>query len=122
VGSYPAFEPTDYTYVLTVQCFCLGGGAPVRVTVADGEVTEAVYGPSDQGGGGRGGAEEGTEAGAAFRLTIQDVIDRANDTTADTVTVDWPAGQDHPNSVYVDGEESMADDEVGYTISDVQVG
>jgi hypothetical protein len=37
------------------------------------------------------------------------------------VRVDWPAGQDYPNSVYVDGEKSMADDEIGYTIAEVEV-
>ncbi|HRI96992.1 MAG TPA: DUF6174 domain-containing protein, partial [Nocardioides sp.] len=72
-------------------------------------------------GGGRGGAEPGEPADNAFRLTINDIIDRANDTEADKVTVDWPAGQDYPSSVYVDQQKNAADDEIGYTIEGVQV-
>jgi hypothetical protein len=118
VGTYPAFEPTDYTYQLTVSCFCMGAGVPIVVTVVDAEVVGAVYAMDD---GGRGGTKAGDPADQSFWLTLNDVIDTANDTEAATVTVDWPAGQDYPNSVYVDGEESIADDEVGYTVADVQV-
>ena len=118
VGTYPAFEPTDYTFQLTVSCFCMGAGTPIHVTVVDAEVVDAIYAVSD---GGRGGTQAGDPADDAFRLTINDVIDKANDTGADKVTVDWPAGQDYPNSVYVDGSKNTADDEVGYTIADVQV-
>ncbi len=118
VGTYPPFEPTDYTFELTVSCFCMGAGVPIEVTVADAEVVGAVYGLAD---GGRGGTEAGEEADQAFWLTINDVIDKANDTDAASVQVEWPAGQDHPDSVYVDGSEQIADDEVGYTVADVQV-
>ncbi|HRD61267.1 DUF6174 domain-containing protein [uncultured Nocardioides sp.] len=117
VGSYPAFAPTDYMFTLTVSCFCMGAGTPIQVTVADSEVVDAAYTE----GGGRGGAEPGEPADNAFRLTINDIIDRANDTEADKVTVDWPAGQDYPSSVYVDQQKNAADDEIGYTIEGVQV-
>jgi hypothetical protein len=118
VGTYPSFGRPDYTFELTVSCFCPGAGAPIEVTVADAEVVGAVYAVDDTG---RGGAQAGDPADKLFWLTVNDVIDKANDTEADTVTVDWPAGQDYPNSVYVDGEQKMADDEIGYTIADVQV-
>jgi hypothetical protein len=120
VGTYPAFEPTDYTFELTVSCFCLGAGVPVVVTVADSEVVGAVYGLGESGGR-HGSIKAGDPADKTFWLTINDVIDRANDTEADKVTVEWPAGQDYPTSVYVDGHKGMADDEVGYTIANVQV-
>ena len=118
VGSYPEFAPTDYTYVLTVQCFCASAGTPMAVTVAGGEVVDAAYTLDDTG---RGSAQAGDPPDDAFRLTINDVIAKANDTTAARVTVDWPAGQDYPNSVFVDQDLQMADEEVGYTISDVHV-
>jgi len=38
------------------------------------------------------------------------------------VTVEWPAGQVHPDSVWVDRQENMQDEELGYTVSDVVVG
>ena len=120
VGTYPEFEPTDYTFELTVSCFCMSAGLPVVVTVANAEVVTAVYGMGSSGGR-DGGINEGDPADKLYWLTINDVIEKANDTNADTVRVDWPAGQDYPNSVLVDGEKSMADDEIGYTIANVQV-
>ena len=116
VGSYPAFEPEDYTYTLVLACFCVGGGTPIDVTVRDGEVIDAVYD-----GDGRG-VEAGTPADQFMWLTINDVIDEANNTEAASVQVEWPAGQDYPNSVYVDEDLDMADEERGYHVSDVVVG
>ncbi|MBJ7359734.1 DUF6174 domain-containing protein [Nocardioides sp.] len=116
VGTYPAFEPEDYAYTLVVACFCAGAGTPVDVTVRDGEVVEAVYD-----GDGRG-AEDGTPADTLMWLTINDVIDEANDTEAASVQVEWPAGQDYPSSVYVDQDLSAADEERGYEVSNVVVG
>ena len=49
VGTYPEFEPTDYTFELTVTCFCMGAGVPIVVTVADAEVVGAIY-ASESGG------------------------------------------------------------------------
>jgi hypothetical protein len=118
VGTYPAFEPTDYTFELTVSCFCAGAGAPITVTVEAAEVVGAIYAADDTG---RGGAQAGDPADQSYWLTINDIIDKANDTKADRVDVDWPAGQDYPNSVFVDSKKTMADEEVSYTIADVVV-
>jgi major membrane immunogen (membrane-anchored lipoprotein) len=118
VGSYPDFPATDYTYQLGVQCFCAFAGSPVEVTVTSGKVVTAVYAHRN---GGRQDVKGGDPAPGWMRLTINDVIAEANDTTADRVTVDWPAGQEYPNSVFVDAHKDMADDEVGYTIQDVRV-
>jgi hypothetical protein len=119
VGSYPEFAPADYSYLLTVSCFCAFAGSPVEVTVADAEVVGAVY---TQDGTGRGEVHAGDPADKSYWLTINDVIAKANDTSADKVTVDWPDGQDYPSSVYVDPHKTMADEEIGYTIADVKVG
>ena len=113
VGTYPAFEPEDYTYTLVLACFCAGGGTPIDITVRDGEVVDAVYD-----GDGRG-AEAGTPADEFMWLTINDVIDAANDTDAASVQVEWPDGQDHPNSVYVDEDLNTVDEERGYELSKV---
>jgi hypothetical protein len=118
VGTYPTFEPSDYTFELTVSCFCMGAGVPIEVTVANAEVVGAVYGLDDSG---RSGVKKGDPADKSFWITISDVVDKANDTEAARVDVDWPAGQDYPNTVYVDGDEMIADDEIGYTIANVQV-
>ena len=120
VGTYPEFAPTDYSFELTVTCFCMGAGVPIVVTVADADVVGAVYGMA-QGGGRDGDIKPGDRADKIFWLTINDVIEKANDTTAARVDVDWPADQDYPNSVYVDADQQIADDETGYAISKVEV-
>lgn len=111
----PDFGPHSYSYTLEVTCYCVDAGTPVRVTVVDDEVSEAVYlrgGP---------GVRKGATAGEASHLTIDDIIVRAENPDAATVDVDWPDGQDHPTSVYVDLDERMVDEEVGYRISDVEI-
>ena len=42
IGDYVAYPHEDYSYDLEVMCFCPVGGQPIRVTVAGGEVTDAV--------------------------------------------------------------------------------
>ena len=115
VGSYPAFAPEDYSYTLVVMCFCADAGVDIRVTVAGGTVSDAVYARSGR------GVKKGDPVEKYRWLTINDVIDAANDTEADSVQVTWPDGQDYPTSVYVDPQANAMDEEIGYEISDVVV-
>ena len=115
VGSYPELEATDYTYLLEQVCYCPLTG-PVKVTVEDGEVTSSVI---TKGGH---GMKKGSDAPDYLQLSINDVIARANDTSAADVAVDWPDGQDWPNTVSIDQIANAVDDEVTYVISDVNVG
>jgi hypothetical protein len=117
VGSYPEFAPDDYSYTLLVTCFCPDAGVPVRVTVEDGQVVEAVYDA-------RGAGFDRGEPAPDFRsLSINDVIDALNAATgAETVRVDWPEGQDYPSEVSIDESSRIADEEIGYTITDVVAG
>jgi hypothetical protein len=116
VGTYPDFEPDDYAYTLVVSCFCPDAGTPVRVTVVAGEAVEAVYAEDGR------GVKAGDQAPEFRRVTIDEVIEAANDTEAAMVKVKWPEGQDYPGSVYVDKDKLMADEEMGYLVSDVVVG
>ncbi len=115
VGSYPEFDEPDYTFVLEQFCFCPIAG-PVKVTVEGGEVTSAVVLK-----GTRGGMKKGDDAPEYLWKTINDVIDEANDTESAQVDVDWPEGQDWPNSVAVDRIEEAVDDEVTYSVRGVEV-
>lgn len=120
-GTYPGFAPTDYTYQLSVSCFCPDAGTPIAITVVDDEVTEAVLAVD---GTGRGGGEKGDPAADYLRRTIDNLIDEANaarSAGAASVEVTWPDGQDYPTSIRIDQSTMMADEEVGYTISDVEV-
>lgn len=116
VGTYPEFEPATYSYQLSVACFCVGAGVPIEVTVEDGEVVDAVYLADDDG---RSAVKKGDPADKRFWLTINDVIEAANNTSAARVDVVWPPGQDYPSSVVVDEDEKTADEEIGYTVSEV---
>ncbi|HWJ07819.1 MAG TPA: DUF6174 domain-containing protein [Nocardioides sp.] len=108
---WPTFAATDYTYRLEVLCFCPMTG-PLQVTVADGEVTSAVR--LQPPGKGRPAPE-------FARLSIDDIIDKANDPSVFEADVTWPAGADHPSKVAIDQIENATDDEVTYTISKVVV-
>jgi major membrane immunogen (membrane-anchored lipoprotein) len=110
---WPAYDVPDYTYTLRTSCFCGDRGVPVTITVRDGKVVDAVYAH-------RGwGHAAGDPAGAWMRVSINDVIDAANDQDADQVRVVWPKGLDHPTSVWVDPDANAADEEIGYSVHDV---
>jgi hypothetical protein len=111
---WPAYQAQDYTFTLRVSCYCPDGGTPVTVTVRDGHVTEAVYARKGW------GHAAGAPAPAWMQVTINDVIDAANDRHADTVTVRWPDGQGYPASVWVDRDRHAADEEIGYSIRNVE--
>ncbi len=109
--TWPAFAPESYVYRLEILCFCPLVG-PLRVSVEDGEVTSAIS---------LSGETKGEEAPDFARLTINDVIDRANDPQVAEAEVTWPAGQEHPTTVAIDQIERATDDEVTYTIRNVRV-
>jgi hypothetical protein len=116
VGSYPAYPHPDYSYTMGMQCFCANIDQGYRITVAGGAVTDVTWATAGD------GHEVGDAVGDKYlRVTIQDIIDKANDTKAAEVTVEWPAGQDYPSSVYVDQSRKIADEEIMYVISDVDV-
>lgn len=113
-GSYPAYPADDYSYVLRLQCYCPSVNEPIAVTVTDGEVSEAVWaekGPDHA---------AGDPVGEWGELTLDQIIEKANDPEMFKVLVDWEAGSPHPTKVSLDQEEMMVDEEITYLISDVQ--
>jgi hypothetical protein len=115
-GTYPEFPHEDYSYTLRLRCYCAAFGNPIRVTVADDEITSATWARN---GHGTVKGEEVTEEWA--RLTLDDIIAAANDTEADVVEVDWAEDADHPTRVSVDRDTDAVDEEITYVVSDVQV-
>lgn len=121
-STYPAFAPRDYDYVLGLQCYCPVLGS-VSIRVRDGEVAAArlVDLPAT------GEDVDPTAVPEVARLTIQDVIDRANEQAAKgtpkdgRVKVTWPDGSIAPTSVAIDPVRYATDDEITYTISKVVV-
>lgn len=112
--------PYDYSYTLVVSCFCAYGGVPVRVQVEDGTVVDAVFARS----GGRGGAKRGEQAPDLLRLSIADLlaeVDRARAEGAHEVVLEWSEDGEHPTEIWIDRIELAVDDEIGYTISEVEL-
>ena len=110
VDTYPAFEPQDYSYNYVVSCRCTGRG-DVRVVVENGVVKLAEWGKGDH------------DAGPVpewRRVTIQGILDKANDATGPTHVI-WPSGQDWPLSVQLSPGEGSVDGDVTYTIESVLV-
>lgn len=108
---WPEFAASDYAYRLEVLCFCPLTG-PLQVTVADGEVTSATRLQKPG---------KGQQAPEFARLTINDIIAKANDPSVFEADVTWPDGAGHPSTVAIDQIENATDDEVTYTIKDVEV-
>ncbi len=114
------FAPTNYSYTLEVSCYCPYAAVPVRVSVEDDTVVDAVF----ERGGGRGGAVRGEQAPELLRLSIEDVLAEAQEAEsagAHEVTVAWPDESEHPTEVYIDRNETAVDEEVGYALSGLEV-
>ena len=114
IGDHPAYPYADYAYDLEVRCFCPAFGQPVRVTVVDGEVVDAVWTRKGQGHAPGDAASE-----EWLQLSINDILTEAADPKWDEVEVDWPAGQDHPDRVSIDRIKKAMDDEVTYLLTNV---
>lgn len=113
---WPEFAHDDYTFVYSSSCFCPDGGVRIAVTVRDGEVVDAVYAEAGPGHAAGAPADQPWQ-----QITMDDVIDLANTENAATVDVNWPADQDYPDKVWVDRDERMVDEEMGYRIHRVQI-
>jgi hypothetical protein len=111
---WPAYPVDDYRYELRVVCFCEVRGVPVTITVHDGKVTDAVYATP---GHGHGAGEQVSQRW--LRITINDIINQANDPASEHVTVSWPPGQRHPSKVWIDRTSSGTDDETWFDIRHV---
>lgn len=114
VGSYPAFPHEDYDFTVAVSCFCATRGEPVRIEVRDGEAVSATWARTAYG-------HKKGEVAQVPLVTIDDIIDQINNPKAAYVDVSWPVGQDHPSTAFIDVSRQMADEEMGYKLSDVDV-
>jgi hypothetical protein len=102
--------PDDYAYTLTVTCYCILPG-PLRVTVRDGEVA---------------GAERLAETdlpdaeGEGTTLADLTALARRALREADRVDVTYDPTYGYPTDLYIDWDEGIADEEVGYTVTDFE--
>ena len=112
---WPDYPVDDYSYQLRVACFCPYAGIPVTVIVQDGQVTEVAHARSL-----RGHSAGDRVSDSWLRVTIDDLIDEANNSSYAEVDVIWKAEQGYPSSIKIDRAKNTIDDEVAYEIQRVR--
>lgn len=104
----------DYSFEVQRLCFC-----PVRERVRVRVVDGAVAGAVDLGAGEELGGDE-----VRWYLSIDglfDLLDDAYAQGAQRVEVDFHASRGHPTHLWIDYDEKIADEELGFTLlSDVE--
>jgi hypothetical protein len=111
---WEARGPDSYVFTYELNCFCGGPGAPpARITVADGQVTGAFLPSRD---------EQVPEDELAAYPTVPDLFDDVEEWLArDPVSArtEFDPGLGHPVDVFVDFEERVADEELGFRTRDL---
>jgi hypothetical protein len=97
--------PRNYVYTFQRSCFCFDN-EPVRITVRDGAVVEAV------------GIETGTPKSDAMTMTelLRDVVEHAERDPA-KLDVEYDARLGHLVHMAFDGSTDIADDEMSYDVA-----
>lgn len=106
-----------YRFTLSRSCFCLARG-PVVIEVRNGKVVSIVDAET-------GGSEvDGFAVSEIFGDvdTIEELFGRIDAAEgAAVLQVSYDATFGYPAEIYIDQSELMADEEIGYTVSDFEV-
>jgi hypothetical protein len=106
-----------YRFDLTIGCFCVfNDQMPLTIEVQDGQVVSMSA---------AGGADIGDfrdfYSGFDTLEKLFDTIAEAVAGQAQTLEVQYDPTYGYPASIYVDPEELVADDEVGYDVANFQI-
>jgi uncharacterized protein DUF6174 len=105
--------PDSYTYAIERQCFCTTEArGPVRVTVVNGVVVGRVY--VDSGLALTGEAQNWFPDVAGLFEVIGDAINQG----AHQLTVTYDADTGVPLDLWIDYEENVADEELGFRVTE----
>lgn len=104
----------SYRFTYSRQCFCPPQArGPFEVTVRDSKVADVLY----------KGEGEPMDRPLAEYQTVEDLfalLADAYDRGAASVRVSYDAETGQPAEIYIDYDEQMADDEVGFTVEPVR--
>lgn len=105
--------PSDYSFTWQKSCFCdAGTTAPIRITVENGQITEAIYLETEAPVPASVRAQLTTIDG--LFTTIEDAIVR----DADSIVVSYDPNAGFPVSIAIDYEVNAADEELSIAVSD----
>jgi hypothetical protein len=103
----------DYAFTIHRSCFCPPEyTGPFRMTVRDGEIASVTR---------AGRPVDAVQVQVPAVDDLFDQLEAAYAAGAATVRVTYDAGMGHPVEIWIDLDEAMADEETGYTISDLVV-
>ncbi len=102
----------NYEFIYEQQCFCLPpANTPLKVSIKDDKIIKVVNLTSNQ---------EITDLN--FPKTIEqlfDIIDEAIKRHADEILVTYDSSLGYPNTVAIDYQKILADEEVSYTVKNL---
>jgi hypothetical protein len=101
----------DYTFDLQRVCFCAGGVDPVRIVVRDGSAVSYTVVAT---------GEPLTAEWRQWYPTVDglfDFLEDAIERDAHRIDVDYDPGHGVPVHVFVDYDENVADEEMGYEVT-----
>jgi hypothetical protein len=107
---WEAADVDDYTFVLRRNCFCAGGVEPVRIVVRDGAAISYTV------------VATGEPLPAEWRewyptvTGLFEFLEDAVDRDAERIDVRYNDRLGYPVTIYVDYDERIADEEMGYAI------
>lgn len=102
---------SDYTYVVSNDCFCVMGGIPVEVTVRNRQVVSVVLAAT--------GAPVATDIARLYHTVdgLFDVIDDAIRQHAHRVSAEYDPVYGFPTTVFIDYQANAVDEEFGFRVS-----
>ena len=107
----------DYSFTLQRSCFCTPDSTrPVNIKVRDGSVTSARYADTNE----LIPDDRQTNKQSIYNMNADGVfnlVEQGIKSGAAQVDVKYDAQYGLPTSIYIDQNQQMADEEVGYTIS-----
>ncbi|MGQ0766443.1 MAG: DUF6174 domain-containing protein [Gemmatimonadota bacterium] len=106
---------TDYEYVLRQNCYCILGGQPVRVTVRQGQMTQAILISTGQ------PVPANLRAGFLTVDQLFDLLEDAINQRAHNIRVTYDDDLGFPVDFFIDYSEQIADEERGYVATDYRL-
>lgn len=105
-------RPDQYTYDFRRGCFCVGEAvAPVRITVANGQVVSVVHLPDLA-------PVPPEQVNQFYRVTLDSVfaiVRHAIDADADMISAQYHPQWGYPTDVMIDYQRNVADEELSVT-------